>query len=331
VSDRLARLPVLLLAPHSQCNCRCVMCDIWRAPGREGLSAAEVARLVPDIRRLGVERVVLTGGEALMHADLWALCRHLREAGVAITLLSTGVTLARDAGDVARFCDEVILSVDGPPPIHDAIRRVRGAFDRLADGVAALRSTGARVRIGGRCTVQHANVPAIGDTVAAAHGLQLDDLSFLAVDVASTAFNRPAGWTADRQAAVVVSAADLDVLDRQLTDLERDRAADFASGFIVESPEKLRRRLLWHFQAVHGLRPFPARRCNAPWVSSVVEADGTVRPCFFHRAIGSLRDGTSLDAVLNGDEARAFRRALDVATDPTCERCVCTLYREAAS
>jgi radical SAM protein with 4Fe4S-binding SPASM domain len=331
MSDRLARLPVLLLAPHSHCNCRCVMCDIWRAPEREALSAADVARLVPDIGQLQVERVVLTGGEALMHADLWALCGHLREAGVAITLLSTGVTLARDAADVARFCDEVILSVDGPPPIHDAIRRVRGAFDRLADGVAALRSTGARVRIGGRCTVQHANVGALGDTVAAAHGLQLDDISFLAVDVASTAFNRPAGWTADRQAAVVVSVADLDVLDRQLEDLERDRAADFAAGFIAESPEKLRRQLLWHFQAVHGLRPFPPRRCNAPWVSSVVEADGTVRPCFFHRAIGTLRDGNGLDAVLNGGEARAFRRALDVSTDSTCRRCVCTLYREAAS
>jgi Fe-coproporphyrin III synthase len=331
VSDRLARLPVLLLAPHSHCNCRCVMCDIWRASGREALSAAEVARLVPDIRRLGVERVVLTGGEALMHADLWTLCGHLREAGVALTLLSTGVTLARDAAEVARFCDQVVLSVDGPPPIHDTIRRVRGAFDRLAHGIAALRSADARVRIGGRCTVQHANVGALGDTVAAAHALALDDISFLAVDVASTAFNRPAGWAADRQAEVVVSASDLEVLDRQLAELERDRASDFASGFIVESAEKLRRRLLWHFQAVHGLRPFPPQRCNAPWVSSVIESDGAVRPCFFHRTIGNLRDGGGLDAVLNGAEARSFRRALDVSTDPTCQRCVCTLYREAAS
>ena len=331
MSDRLARLPVLLLAPHSHCNCRCVMCDIWRAPRHEALSAADVAQLVPDMRRLGVERVVLTGGEALMHADLWTLCGHLHEAGVAITLLSTGVTLARDAADVAHVCDEVILSVDGPRPIHDAIRRVRGAFDRLADGIAALRSAGPQVRIGGLCTVQHANVGALGDTVAAAHVLALDDISFLAVDVASTAFNRPAGWTADRQAEVVVSAGDLDVLDRQLADLERDHAADFASGFIVESPDKLRRRLLWHFQAVHGLRPFPPQRCNAPWVSSVIEADGAVRPCFFHRAIGNVHDGGGLDAVLNGADAQAFRHALDVSTDPICRRCVCTLYREAAS
>jgi len=128
-----------------------------------------------------------------------------------------------------------------------------------------------------------------------------------------------------------VSAGDLDVLDRQLADLERDHVDDFASGFIVETAEKLRRRLLWYFQAVHGLRPFPPQRCNAPWVSTVIEADGAVRPCFFHRTIGNVHDGGGLDAVLNGAEARAFRRSLDVSTDATCRRCVCTLYREAAS
>jgi Fe-coproporphyrin III synthase len=331
VTERLSRLPILLLAPHSRCNCRCVMCDIWRASGRQELTAAEVAQLVPDMTRLHVERVVLTGGEALMHSDVWTLCGHLREAGIAITLLSTGLTLARDAADVARFCDEVILSLDGPAPVHDAIRRVSGAFDRLARGIVALREANARVRIGARCTVQHANVGLLGETVTAAAGLGLDHVSFLAVDVTSAAFNRPEGWTTARQAEVAVSVADLGVLEQQLAHLEQDHAADFAARFIVESPEKLRRRLLWHFEALHGLRPFPPPRCNAPWVSSVIEADGSVRPCFFHRTIGNVRDADGLEAVLNGTEARSFRRALDVSTDPTCRGCVCTLQRELGS
>jgi Fe-coproporphyrin III synthase len=329
--EPLPRLPILLLAPHSRCNCRCVMCDIWRSSGRDELSASEVARLVPDMMRLGVERVALTGGEALMHSHLWALCEPLREAGIAITLMSTGLMLAREAADIARFCDEVILSVDGPPPVHDAIRRVSGAFDRLQRGVAALRDAKGTVRIDGRCTVQHANVAALADTVAAAAALPLDHISFLAADVSSAAFNRPDGWTPARQAEVAVGIEDLDVLAQQLARLGREHAAHFASGFIVETQDKLRRRLLWHFQALHGLRPFPPQRCNAPWVSSVIEADGAVRPCFFHRAIGNVRDAGGLDAVVNGPVGRAFRSTLDVSTDPTCRRCVCTLYREIAS
>jgi radical SAM protein with 4Fe4S-binding SPASM domain len=58
-----------------------------------------------------------------------------------------------------------------------------------------------------------------------------------------------------------------------------------------------------------------------------VESDGTVRPCFFHRAIGNARQ-RPLREVLNGEEALAFRAGLDVASDPTCRRCVCSLYLE---
>src|ERR1700686_1130502 len=65
--DPITRLPLLVLFPHSRCNCRCLMCDIWRDRGRRELAAADVARWLPEWRRLGVERVVLSGGEALLH------------------------------------------------------------------------------------------------------------------------------------------------------------------------------------------------------------------------------------------------------------------------
>jgi radical SAM protein with 4Fe4S-binding SPASM domain len=56
----------------------------------------------------------------------------------------------------------------------------------------------------------------------------------------------------------------------------------------------------------------------------VIEADGTVRPCFFHKALGNVHE-SPLEVILNSDAAIAFRRNLDVATDETCRACVCTL------
>lgn len=153
----------------------------------------------------------------------------------------------------------------------------------------------------------------------------LDGISFLAADVRSEAFNRPGGWTAERASDVAPSLEDLPVLDAELGALERECVAEFASGYIAESPAKLRRNLLEYFEALHGRRVFPALSCNAPWVSAVVDADGTVRPCFFHAAIGNVRTPGGLSAVLNTDEARRFRRTLDVATNPTCVACVCRL------
>lgn len=65
-------------------------------------------------------------------------------------------------------------------------------------------------------------------------------------------------------------------------------------------------------------------RCNAPCISAVIEADGVVRPCFFHKPYGDFGDG-DFDDVINSPSAVEFRRTLNVTQDPICERCVCTL------
>jgi radical SAM protein with 4Fe4S-binding SPASM domain len=57
----------------------------------------------------------------------------------------------------------------------------------------------------------------------------------------------------------------------------------------------------------------------------VIEADGTVRPCFFHAAVGNIHDHSLFD-IVNGDEALRFRQELDVAANPTCRNCVCSLF-----
>src|SRR5262249_54466567 len=102
----------------------------------------------------------------------------------------------------------------------------------------------------------------------------------------------------------------------------QSRAADFASRFVAESPDKLR-QVAQYYAALRGLGAFPPPRCNAPWASAVVEADGAVRPCFFQPAIGNIRE-RGLRALLTR-EMVAFRRTLDVSSDAICSRCVCSL------
>ncbi|HEX4963600.1 MAG TPA: radical SAM protein [Thermoanaerobaculia bacterium] len=323
--DPIARLPILILFPHSRCNCRCLMCDIWRETRREELTAADVERWLTGWRALGVERVVLSGGEALLHSHLWEVCGLLREAGIGITLLTTGLLLARDAAALARVCDDLVVSLDGPREVHDRIRNVPHAFDKLAAGVNAVRAAAPGIAVSGRCTVQRANCQDLRATVRAARELGLDRISFLAADVSSEAFNRPGGWDGTRAAEVALRREDLPVLAEELDALAREHAEDFARGFIAESLEKLEHRLLRHFAALLGEGDFAPVECNAPWVSAVVEADGTVRPCFFQPPLGNLYRSESLAAVLNSAEAIAWRRGLDTARDATCRRCVCSL------
>jgi len=319
VNHVLESLPVLVLYPHSRCNCRCVMCDIWKTETAEEISAKELERHLTDIVSLNVEWLVFSGGEPLMHSDLFRLSALARARGIRTTVLSTGLLLSRYAQQIVESVDDVIISLDGPPRVHDAIRRVAGAFDLLAAGVRAL---GPEFPVAARCTVQRANFSNLRETVRAARSLGLRSISFLAADVSSTAFNRPNGWPSERQASVAPALDEIPLLEAEIEALIQQEQH---TGFVLESADKLR-RIVRHFRVYHGLAEPEAPRCNAPWVSAVVEADGTVRPCFFHPPMGNAKE-QNLAHVINGPRAIEFRSALRVAENPVCRRCVCSLYR----
>jgi len=296
------------------------MCDIWKSTDRQEISAADLERHLEDIDRLSVEWIVLSGGEPLMHSDLFRFCDPLRRRGLRITLLSTGLLLERHAQAIVDCMSDVIVSLDGPPPIHDRIRRVPGAFAQLLRGVDAILARRLDYPISARSTVQRLNCGALCETARCAKEARLKSISFLAADLTTEAFNHPRGWTEDQQEIVALSEDQIPILRRQIDELTAEWEN---TGFVLENREKLL-RLALHFAAHLGLAEAVAPPCNAPWVSAVVETDGTVRPCFFHRPFGRLNGGSLLE-ILNGPEAVAFRTSLNVKNNTVCRRCVCSL------
>jgi Fe-coproporphyrin III synthase len=317
-------LPVLVVHAHSSCNCRCIMCDIWKTPEGKAFRKADLEPHLESIRRLGVRWVVFSGGEPLMNAELPVLCEILRAENIRLTLLTTGLLLQKCASTVAAGFDDVIVSLDGPPEVHDKIRRVEKAFALLEAGVKALREQRPEMRITARTTVQKANHCHLRETVCAARRMNLNGISFLAADLTSSAFNRPLLWPASRQDEIGLSLLEVAALEREIEALIQETGRESECGFIAETPEKLR-RMARQFRVQLRLKTGESPICNAPWVSAVIETDGTVRPCFFHAAIGNLRAG-SLESIVNGEAGRAFRENLDIANNAICQRCVCSLH-----
>lgn len=261
-----------------------------------------------------------------MNPELPEICAILRQERIRLTLLSTGLLLKKCSGEVAASFDDVIVSLDGPRSIHDKIRRVEGAFDLLQGGVLALRKLRPDMPITARSTVQKVNHRYLVETARSADQMQLDGISFLAVDVSSTAFNRPLVWPTELQAEVRLSIQELSALENAIEELIYCAENEFRAGFVAEPPQKLR-RIVHHFRAQLGLEPWESPTCNAPWVSAVLEVDGSVRPCFFHPAIGNLQNST-LKKVINSETALDFRSHLDIPSNSVCEKCVCSLnYR----
>ena len=321
---QIRTLPVLVIFPHNQCNCRCVMCDIWRIREARVITPADLEKQRNSLRELGVRWVVFSGGEPQLNEKWSALARMLREVGSRVTLLTAGLLLKPQAQVVADSIDDVIVSLDGPPTVHNHIRRVPGAFEQMSEGVSALHQLRPEMPVRARCTVQRANHSSLRAVVQSAKEIGLTSISFLAADLTSTAFNRAEGWLPDHLNRVALTSGETDALETEIERLINEQQADLDSGFVVETPGKLR-RIVRHFRAYLGQAQNVAPHCNAPWVSAVIEATGDVRPCFFHPAFGNIHT-QALPDILNGPEALRFRANLDVASNPICQRCVCSLH-----
>ena len=323
ISTYLTTLPILILNVHSRCNCRCVMCDIWKRETSTEIKVANLERHRLSLHKLGTRQVVLSGGEPLLHSDLKSLCSFFRQEQIHLTLLTTGLLLLKRAEEVSKLFDEIIISIDGPAEVHDAVRRVKGAFQLIQNGIAAIRRYRPDMPVRGRSTVQKANHLCLRGTVAAAKLLALDSISFLAADLTSEAFNRPLLWPVERQSEIALSHEEVGALENEIEELIAAHAEDIRTNYIAESISKLR-GITRHYRVHLGQFVAESPTCNAPWVSAVVEANGSVRPCFFHPVIGNIYSST-LEEVLNGEVASTFRESLDIPSNPTCQRCVCSL------
>ena len=318
----LARLPLVTLFLSERCNSRCVSCDYWRH-GEADLDLEAVTRLLPSLERMGTEVVLISGGEPLLNSEWAQIATLLRQRGLKLWLLTSGLSLAKHAARAATLFDAITVSLDGTDRSTYAAIRGVDAFDAVCRGIRA--AVGANAIVTLRVTVQRGNFRQLPGFVALGRALGVAQVSFLAVDVANEhAFKRHENFAAD----LALGAEDLPHLEGILMRLEREHAEDFRTGFIAESPEKLRRQLLGHFTGVRGLGPFPPVRCNAPEFSAVIDARRRVSPCFFIGGPPQAAVTDDLDATLNGEDMVALRASIRRGERAECSRCVCSIWRD---
>ena len=321
-ADRpLRQVPLITLHLTERCNSRCVSCDYWRH-GHEDMTLDRVVRLLPSLRDLQTRAVLISGGEPLVHPQWAEISQLLREHGLQLWLLTSGLSLLKHAARAAALFQSITVSLDGVDCRMYAAIRGLDAFDNVCAGIRAAADAGAALSV--RVTVQRENYRALPVFVSLARGLGARQISFLAADVRNPhAFGRTDGFSAD----IALQASDLQAFDETLELMEEQCAAEFRTGFIAESPAKLR-RLLEYYRALNGLGAWPRVRCNAPEFSAVIEASGRVNPCFFISGARSASAPVDLGAMLNSDAMTQLRGSIRAGRRAECMTCVCPLWRD---
>ena len=58
-THRISALPIVILMPHSACNCKCVMCDIWKGnKNLKQLTRDDIKSLISSLKSLGTKLIV---------------------------------------------------------------------------------------------------------------------------------------------------------------------------------------------------------------------------------------------------------------------------------
>ncbi len=141
--------PVVIWNLTRRCNLRCRHCYTVSAdvdfPGE--LSQAQAMRTLEDLGRLKVPALILSGGEPLDRADLFALAERARHLVRVLALSTNGTKISGETADrVAGIgFDYVGISIDGIGATNDWFRGVDGAFDAALRGVRALKKRDVKV------------------------------------------------------------------------------------------------------------------------------------------------------------------------------------------
>ncbi len=136
----------------ARCNMRCLHCASDLGDGRtrgSELSSDEALRVCDELKDLGCEYIVLSGGEALLRNDWEVIAHHIVRLGIEASLITNGLLIdERTAGRIRRAgLRRVALSVDGLEATHNYIRRHPSSFAIVCRAFSLLTAAGLPVNI----------------------------------------------------------------------------------------------------------------------------------------------------------------------------------------
>jgi MoaA/NifB/PqqE/SkfB family radical SAM enzyme len=296
------------------CQYRCKTCNIWQRKPTDELTTDEVLAFVrenPDLTWAD-----LTGGEIFLRPDIETLLDAMVDGWKRLALLhfpTNGFLTDRIVGAVGRIAGRgpsrliVTVSVDGDEALNDAVRGIKGGFQRQVETFRRLREIAGVTTVFGRTMSSH-NVGRFAETFDAlareVPSLTIDDVHLNVAQVSGHYYDN-AGLDGVRAEGEAVRAE---------LRLYRGRRG------LPRSPEQLLEHVYLRYLATFletGRTPMP---CHALRSSCFIDPWGVVYPCItYARPVGRLRDtGMRLAPLWAGDDAVTVQREIWTGQCPQC-------------
>lgn len=129
----------LLVHTTTRCNLKCKHCYLGASTG-EDMTVDVFRQMVDEFIQIGGLKVMLSGGEPLLHPLIWEFLEYLAKSGLRVVLLSNGTLIDNETALRLRgLVHEVQVSIDGTSLSHDAFRG-KGTFGKTMNAVRYLKA-----------------------------------------------------------------------------------------------------------------------------------------------------------------------------------------------
>ena len=155
----------------STCPLRCAHCFLdGSAPAKSQISLSDVQRIVGELAELGVLRLTLTGGEALLHPDIAEILSLVNSHKLGLRLFSSGcLPKSKYALLGEHNIDTLFLSIDGLEKHNDELRG-KNTFRAFEANLAFLSRMSSIRNITISTTLDRINIPELPELIRLAAG-----------------------------------------------------------------------------------------------------------------------------------------------------------------
>jgi radical SAM protein with 4Fe4S-binding SPASM domain len=137
-------LRYLELQITSRCNLKCRHCYIGDT-NRVDLPADKIITVLEEFEKMQGLRLLISGGEPLLHPDFWDINDALTRFGFRSVLLTNGTLIDKKTAEKLKV-HEVQVSLDGIDSSHDMLRG-SGAFTKAVNSLRELVKAGKDVSV----------------------------------------------------------------------------------------------------------------------------------------------------------------------------------------
>lgn len=163
----------------NRCNLKCKHCVYtsgeWDMPD---MTLETVKKIIPALKKLGVEEVHITGGEPLVNKEFFEIARCLHENGFGTRVQTNGILITPDIAKRLKKCgiEYVLISIDGLEKTHNSFRNNDKSFDYAIKAVKICLEAGLYTRV--NTVINKSNVQDLPELIKYINNLKPDQHSF---------------------------------------------------------------------------------------------------------------------------------------------------------